>query len=87
MSPDPSPLHWVDDSAYWSANRAQHAIVGDYELIAYDIPPTGDAAAKIGWEIYTGPNQSQLLRTQEATDFNAAKAAAEQAGRVLQNDL
>jgi len=74
MSSDPSPLHWVDDSAYWSANGVQHAIAGDYELIAYDIPPIGNAAAKIGWEIYVGPSHSQTCQGAGGNEFQRSKS-------------
>ncbi|ATI80756.1 hypothetical protein [Sphingobium yanoikuyae] len=87
MSAHPLTLNWVDDPAFWSANRAQHAFAGDYELIAYDLPTVGTAEARIGWEIYIGPDHSQLAKADEAADFDAAKAAAEKAWEKMLDEV
>ncbi len=49
------PIAWHKLSEMWSATRAERAIVGPYELIAFDIPPTGSHPRIIAWEIHTGP--------------------------------
>jgi len=33
-----SEVTWQRDPNFTRANRAEHALVGDYELIAFDLP-------------------------------------------------
>ena len=64
-------IEWSHDPEFWSATAAEHAFVGPYELVAFDIPPSDQFPARdIGW-----------VRRREAkgkaASFDEAKAASE----------
>jgi hypothetical protein len=70
---------WQTDSEFMGANHAEHAIVGDYELLVFDLPADCSGAAVIGWELFGPPRHQELIAQGEAQTFEAAKAAAERA--------
>ena len=74
-----SEVTWQRDPEFTRANRAEHALVGDYELIAFDLPATLAGAAVIGWELFGPPRHQELIARGEAETFGDAKAAAEAA--------
>jgi hypothetical protein len=74
-------LIWSPDPT-WAG--AQHAIIGEYELIAYAIPRDRVGPPLIGWEIFAGYRSLNLVAKGSTDNLDAAKAAAEQAWRELQ---
>jgi hypothetical protein len=77
-------ITWQPDPEFLSATRAEHAIVGDHELVAFDLPPTpGFPKRDIAWEIFTGPRLHDKIAGADAVSFEEAKAAAERAFRDL----
>jgi hypothetical protein len=70
-------IHWMPDSEFWSAKRAEHAFVGGYELIAFDLPATARDPAEIGFEVFGPPDYGTLIATGRAETFERARAAAE----------
>jgi hypothetical protein len=77
---EPTAFPWKPDPEFGSANRAEHAILGDYELVAFDLPSTLSGVPHIiGWELFTGPDPHKLVDKGDAPTFEAAKAAAEAA--------
>jgi hypothetical protein len=71
-------VEWLRDPEFLSASQAEHAFVGAYELVAFDIPPTDQFPTRdIGWELF-GEEQFMIqLATGKASSFAEAKAAAE----------
>jgi hypothetical protein len=69
-------IEWRHDPS--SAYRTEQAIVGDFKLVAFAIPPD-DARPKriIMWEVFGPPGWRKFLAAGEAESFEAAKAAAE----------
>ena len=62
------------------ADHAEHAKVGDYELLVFDLPADrAGGPAVIGWELFGPPRRQELIAHGEAHTFDAAKAAAERA--------
>jgi hypothetical protein len=39
-------IEWSRDPEFWSATAAEHAFVGPYELVAFDIPPSDQFPAR-----------------------------------------
>ena len=77
---EPTAFPWKPDPEFGSANRAEHAIIGGYELVAFDLPSTVPGVPHIiGWELFTGPDLHKLVDRGDAVTFEAAKAAAEAA--------
>ena len=77
---DPTAFPWKPDPEFGSANRAEHAIIGGYELVAFDLPSTLPGVPHIiGWELFTGPDLHELVDKGDAPTFEAAKSAAEAA--------
>jgi hypothetical protein len=77
---EPTAFPWKPDPEFWSANRAEHVIIGGYELVAFDLPSTLPGVPHIiGWELFTGPDLHKLVDKGDAPTFEAAKAAAEAA--------
>ena len=70
---------WQTDSEFIGANHAEHAMVGDYELLVFDLPADCAGPAVIGWELFGPPRHQELIAQGEAQTFDAAKAAAEHA--------
>ncbi len=78
-------IPWQPDPGFSNADRAEHAIIGGFELIAYDLPETPKGAPHVvGWELFTGPDLQDLVARGDAETFDAAKAAAEEALRLRQ---
>ena len=77
LSPNGSsqPRNGARRSGSPSANRAEHAVIGDYELLAFDLPSTLPGVPLIGWELFTGPDLRELVDKGDAPTFEAAKAA------------
>ena len=61
------------------ANHAEHAMVGDYELLVFDLPADRAGRGIIGWELFGPPRHQELIAQGEAQTFDDAKAAAERA--------
>ena len=74
-----SEVTWQTDSEFIGANRAEHAMVGDYELLVFDLPADRAGAAVIGWELFGPPRREELIDHGEAQTFDDAKAAVERA--------
>jgi hypothetical protein len=70
-------FEWKHDPDFAEASQAEHAHVGGYELIAYELPSGPDQDHLIGWELFTGPDLHELVGHGEAETFEQAKAAAE----------
>jgi hypothetical protein len=71
-------IEWSHDPEFWSATAAEHAFVGPYELVAFDIPPSDQFPARdIGWELFGGEKFMSQLAKGKAASFDEAKAAAE----------
>ncbi len=76
------PIPWRPDPEFWHANRAEHAIIGGFELIAYDLPGSRQGEPRVvGWELFTGPDLHTLVDQGDTETFEEAKAAAEAAYR------
>jgi hypothetical protein len=45
-----SEVTWHRDPEFIGANRAERAMVGDYELLVFDLPADRAGPAVIGWE-------------------------------------
>ena len=74
---------WQIDPEFIGAHYAEHAMVGDYELLVFDLPANRADPAVIGWELFGPPRHQKLIAHGEAQTFVAAKAAAERAfGRL-----
>ncbi len=83
--PEPMPPPWQPDPGFPNANRAEHAIIEGFELIAYELPAAPSVSPRvIGWELFTGPDLHTLVDQGGAETFDAAKAAAEEALRSRQ---
>jgi hypothetical protein len=78
-----SEVTWQTDSEFIGANRAEHATVGDYELLVFDLPADRAGAAVIGWELFGPPRRQELIAQGQAQTFDDAKAAAERAFDTL----
>jgi hypothetical protein len=70
---------WQTDSEFMGANHAEHAMVGDYELLVFDLPADRAGRAIIGWELFGPPRHQELIAQGEAQTFDDAKAATERA--------
>jgi len=70
---------WQKDPEFIGANDAEHAMVGDYELLVFDLPADRSGPAVIGWELFGPPRHQELMDHGEARTLDAAKAAAERA--------
>ena len=53
-------------------------MVGDYELLVFDLPADRGGAV-IGWELFGPPRREELIDHGDAQTFDDAKAAAERA--------
>lgn len=74
-------FHWQRDPEFWDA-RAEHAFVGAFELVAFDIPANQHGPRLIGWELFTGRRFLDLVTKGDAASLDEAKAAAEAAYRA-----
>jgi hypothetical protein len=74
-----SEVTWQRDPEFIGANHAEHAMVGDYELLVFDLPADRAGPAVIGWELFGPPRHQELIAHGEAQTFEDAKAAAENA--------
>jgi hypothetical protein len=73
-------IQWTPDSGFWSAEQAEHAVVGKYELVAFNLEPTPQFPARdIGWELFGPPRRRTRLAAGTCATFGGAKAAAERA--------
>jgi hypothetical protein len=74
-----SEVTWQTDPEFIGANHAEHAMVGDYELLVFDLPADRTGPAVIGWELFGPPGHQELIDHGEVETFDDAKAAAEAA--------
>jgi hypothetical protein len=74
-----SEVIWQDEPEFVGPNHAEHAMVGDYELLVFDLPADRAGRAVIGWELFGPPRDQELIAQGEAQTFDDAKAAAERA--------
>jgi hypothetical protein len=70
---------WSRDPEFSSASHAEHARVGPYELVAFDLPATDREPWIIGWELFGGRDLQTLLNKGCAATFEDAKTKAEAA--------
>jgi hypothetical protein len=70
---------WHPDPEFWSANRAEHAFVGPYELVAFDLPARNGFPAEIGWELFGGIERMEQLDSGRGVSFEEARQNAEKA--------
>jgi hypothetical protein len=66
-------ITWTPDPCFTSA---EHAFVGERELIAFDIPPRRDIGREIGWMVFAG---NVIAAGGASADLEEAKRAAEAA--------
>ena len=74
-----SEVTWHRDPEFIGANRAERAMVGDYELVVFDLPADRAGPAVISWELFGPPRHQELIAHGEAQTFEDAKLAAERA--------
>ena len=60
-------------------SHAEHARVGAYELVAFDLPATDLEQWIVGWELLGGPDLETSLDKGVGETFDDAKTAAEAA--------
>lgn len=79
-------IKWTRDPEFRSTEQAEHAIVGNYELVALNLHPTARFPTRdIGWELFGPPERQTQLATGKCATFEEAKAAAEAALAALLN--
>lgn len=69
---------WHRDNS-WHDAHAEHAFVGAYELVAFDVPQDSMGDRMIGWELFTGRKFLDQIARGDAAPLAEAKAAAEAA--------
>ena len=74
-----SEVTWQEEPEFIGVNRAEYAMVGDYELLVFDLPADRAGRAIIGWELFGPPRHQELIAQGEAQTFDDAKIAAERA--------
>jgi hypothetical protein len=72
-------MKWEREPEFTAANRAERCRIGDYELVAFDLPADRAGPRVIGWEVFGPPRRQRLLARGDALTFDDAKAAAETA--------
>jgi len=77
--PETTAIVWSRDPEFPSPSHAEHAHVGRYELVAFDLPATDREPWIIGWELFGGPDLQTLLDKGVGATFGDAKTAAEAA--------
>jgi hypothetical protein len=75
--PGTTPIVWSRDPEMPS--HAEHACVGGYELIAFDLPSPDREPWIVGWELLGGPDLQTSLDKGVGETFDDAKTAAEAA--------
>jgi hypothetical protein len=70
-------MRWQRAPEFATANRAERCRVGDYELVAFDLPAGRAGPRQIGWEVFGPPRRQRLLARGDSKTFEDAKAAAE----------
>jgi hypothetical protein len=70
-------LEWEADPEFRHATAGEHIIVGPYELVAFDIPPSTVMGRKIGWQIFAGARRIYRVATGTSDAFKNARTAAE----------
>jgi hypothetical protein len=79
-------VKWMPDAAFWSAEQAEHAVVGNCELVAFNLAPTAQfPTCDLGWELFGPPKRQTQLATGKCATFEEAKATAEGALAGLLN--
>jgi hypothetical protein len=76
-------MRWEREPEFTTANRAERCRVGDYELVAFDLPAGRAGRREIGWEVFGPPRRQRLLARGDSKTFDDAKAAAEIAFGML----
>lgn len=78
-----SAPNWQRLTTMWSAEQAEYARIGDFELTAFVIAadPARGWDRDIGWELHGGPKRQDLITKGEAASFEDAKTQAEAAWR------
>ena len=76
-------MKWEREPEFTTANRAERCRVGDYELVAFDLPAGRAGRREIGWEVFGAPRRQRLLARGDSKTFDDAKAAAEIAFGML----
>jgi hypothetical protein len=79
-------IKWTRDPEFWSAEQSEHAIVGNHELVAFNLQPTAQFPTReIGWELFGPPERHTQVATGKCASVEEAKAAAEAALAALLN--
>jgi hypothetical protein len=58
--PEATAILWSRDPEFSSTSHAEHACIGPYELVAFDLPATDHEPWIIGWELFGGPDLHAL---------------------------
>jgi hypothetical protein len=72
-------VSWQEEPEFIGADHAERALIGDYELMVFDLPADPAGPAVIGWELFGPPCHQELIDHGDAQTFDDAKAAAEAA--------
>ena len=74
-------IRWRPHRADWEGDRTEVAVVGEFELVAFDLAPSRNTAPReIRWELVAGfPQRRRVWVSGEAASFAGAKFAAEEA--------
>jgi hypothetical protein len=76
-------MRWEREPEFTTANRAERCRIGDFELVAYDLPAGRGGPRVIGWEVFGPPRRQRLLARGDSKTFDDAKKEAETAfGRL-----
>jgi hypothetical protein len=71
---DHGEVTWQTDSEFIGANHAEHAMVGDYELLVFDLPADCAGPAVIGWELF-GPSDA-IVKTSYTVGVLCTRSAS-----------
>jgi len=84
----PPVVPWRPDPEFHSVTQAQHAFVGGFEVICYDLPAYAGSPRIVGFEVFGGRNHLTLLRQgSDFETFTEAQIAAEKALRDVMADV
>jgi hypothetical protein len=75
-------MKWEREPEFTTANRAERCRVGDFELVAFDLPAGRAGPRVIGWEVFGPPRRQRLLAPGDSKTFDDAKEAETAFGRL-----
>jgi hypothetical protein len=76
-------MKWEKEPEFATTNRAERCRVGEYELVAFDVPAGRTGRREIGWQVFGPPRRQRLVARGDSKTFDDAKAAAEIAFGML----